>query len=196
MAGVEDLSPLGLARGTVRLAPYDPAWRDLFAAEAARLRAALGGRVLVIEHVGSTSIPGMDAKPILDMMAAVPTLAEADRLVPLVEALGYELRPDPEIPERRFFVRGRTTRRTHHFSLAEPASRYWRDTLLFRDWLRAHPEAAEEYRALKHALAARHATDREKYTNGKEAFVHAVLARARAEHAARPSSSSDSGDHA
>jgi len=194
---VEDLAPLGLARGTVRLVPYDPAWRDLFLAEAARLRAALGGRVLAIEHVGSTSIPGMDAKPVLDMMAAVSSLAEAGRLVPLIEALGYEPRPDPEIPERRFFVRGRTTRRTHHFSLAEPTSRYWRDTLLFRDWLRAHPEAAEEYRALKHALAAQHATDREKYTTGKGVFVHAVLARARAEQAARPSSSSASeGDRA
>jgi GrpB-like predicted nucleotidyltransferase (UPF0157 family) len=193
---VEDLSTLGLARGTVRLAPYDPAWHRLFLAEAARLRAALGDRVLAIEHVGSTSIPGMDAKPVLDMMAAVPSLAEADRLVPLVEALGYEPRPDPEIPERRFFVRGRTTRRTHHFSLAEPTSAYWRDTLLFRDWLRAHPEAAEEYRALKHALAARHTADREKYTAGKGAFVHAVLARARAEHSAQPSSPSDPGDHA
>lgn len=193
---MEDLSPLGLARGTVRLAPYDPAWRRLFLAEAARLRAVLGGRVLAIEHVGSTSIPGMDAKPVLDLMAAVPSLAEADRLVPAVEALGYELRPDPEIPERRFFVRGRTARRTHHFSLAEPTSAYWRDTLLFRDWLRAHPEAAEEYRALKHALAARHAADRQAYTSGKTAFVHAVLARARAEHATRSPSSAAGGDHA
>lgn len=193
---MEDLTPLGLARGTVRLVPYDPAWRDLFLAEAARLRAALGDRLLAVDHVGSTSIPGMDAKPVLDMMGAVASLAEAERLAPLVEALGYELRPDPEIPERRFFVRGRTTRRTHHFSLVEPTSAYWRDTLLFRDWLRAHPEAAEEYRALKHDLAVRYARDRQAYTSGKGAFVQAVLERARAAYAARSYSPSDPGDHA
>jgi GrpB-like predicted nucleotidyltransferase (UPF0157 family) len=166
---------LGLARGTVQVVPYQAAWRRLFEDEAAQLRAALGEPALVIEHVGSTAIEGMDAKPIIDLMAAVPSLERAAGLVPVLEGLGYEHRGDGGSPGRLFFAKGPASRRTHHLSLVEPTSAFWRETLLFRDYLRSHPEAAEAYRRLKHGLAAQHRSDRGAYTGGKETFIQDIL---------------------
>jgi GrpB-like predicted nucleotidyltransferase (UPF0157 family) len=168
---------LGLDRTRVLVAPYQPDWPARFAEEAERLRAALGTRLLAIEHVGSTSVPGLDAKPILDLMAGVESLAEAERLVPLLRELEYEHKPDPEIPERLYFVRGSAELRTHHLSLAEPGSAFWRQELRFRDLLRADPALASEYARLKHALAARHPRDRLAYAAGKQPFIEAALVR-------------------
>jgi GrpB-like predicted nucleotidyltransferase (UPF0157 family) len=167
---------LGLDRTRVVVVPYDPCWPALFEQEAGRLRAAVGDDILSIEHVGSTSIPGMDAKPILDLMAAVPSLAAAWDLLPSMRELGYEQRPDPEIPERLYLVRGPATRRTHHLSLAEPGSAFWRNQLRFRDLLRADQALAREYARLKRALAARHAGDRPAYAAAKAPFITALLA--------------------
>ncbi len=170
---------LGLARGTVRLHAPSPDWPLAFAREAERLRATLGEHLSVIEHVGSTSIPGMPAKPIVDMMAAVATLDRARTLIPSIEALGYEYRPDAPPPDRVFFAKGPRSRRTHHLSLAEPTSNFWARTLLFRDYLRTRPETAQQYRSLKEDLARTYAEDRSSYTAGKAAFVESVLALAR-----------------
>lgn len=171
-------SALGLARTEVRVVPHDPAWARLFAEEAARLRAALGEALLAIEHVGSTSVPGLAAKPILDLAASVPTLAGAAALLPALRRLGYEHKPDPEIPERMYFVKGPAERRTHHLSLAGPGSRFWRDHLRFRDLLRADTGLAAAYERLKRELAERHTGDRLAYTTGKQAFIEAALRRA------------------
>jgi GrpB-like predicted nucleotidyltransferase (UPF0157 family) len=170
---------LGLARGSVRLHAPSLEWPLAFAREIERLRAAVGEHVSMIEHVGSTSIPGMPAKPIVDMMAAVATLNSARALIPRLEVLDYEFRPDAPPPDRVFFAKGPRHRRTHHLSLAEPTSDYWARTLLFRDYLRTHPEAAQQYRSLKEDLARAHAEDRGSYTAGKAAFVESVLALAR-----------------
>lgn len=167
---------LGLDRGRVTVAAHDPAWARLFAEEAARLRAVLGDRVGVIEHVGSTSVPGLDAKPILDLMIAVHSLRDADGLVPLLRELGYAHKDDPEIPERLYFVRGSAERRTHHLSLAEPGTGWRRQQLRFRDLLRGDPRLAADYAALKHELAARHPGDRRAYAAGKQPFIEGVLA--------------------
>lgn len=136
---------LGLDRTHVVVVPYDGAWPRLFEEEAARLRAALGERILSIEHVGSTSVPGLDAKPILDLMTGVESLRRAERLLPALRAVGYAHKPDPEIPERLYLVRGPAERRTHHLSLAEPTSAFWRRQLRFRDLLRADAGLAGEY---------------------------------------------------
>lgn len=173
-----DADALGLSRAEVRVAPHHPAWARLFADEAARLRTALGNAVIDVEHIGSTSVPGLAAKPILDLAASIPSLADAPALVPALRRLGYEHKPDPEIPERMYFVKGPPERRTHHLSLAEPGSRFWRTHLGFRDRLRADPELAAAYARLKHELAARHPGDRLAYTSGKESFIRSVLRRA------------------
>jgi GrpB-like predicted nucleotidyltransferase (UPF0157 family) len=155
-------------------------WPRLFEEEAARLRAALGDPAPLIEHTGSTAIAGMDAKPIIDLMLAVPSLEQATALVPVLEGLGYEYRGDGGAPGRLFFAKGPRSQRTHHLSLAEPTSALWREALLFRDYLRSHPEAAETYRHLKHGLAAQHPADRAAYTSGKDALIKATLAAAAA----------------
>jgi len=177
---VSDASPgaLGLDRGVVRVVPHDPAWAALFADEAARLRAVLGDAVIGIEHVGSTSVPGLAAKPILDLAASVPSLAAAAGLLPALRPLGYHHKPDPGLPERIYLVKGAPERRTHHLSLAEPGSRFWRQHLLFRDLLRADPSLAAEYARLKHDLARRHSADRPAYQAGKQGWIDAVIARA------------------
>lgn len=170
---------IGLKQGTVRVVPYQPTWKRYFEQEAARLRAALGSQALQVEHIGSTAVEGLEAKPIIDVMVAVESLEEARDLVPLVETLGYEHQPEDPIPDRVFFAQGPPSRRTHHLSLTPQASAYWSDHLLFRDYLRTHPEAAAGYQQLKRDLADRYPADRESYTSGKDEFIQSILAKAK-----------------
>lgn len=166
---------VGLPRGAVRVVPYRAEWKALFEEEAARLRALLGADALAIEHTGSTAVEGLDAKPVIDLLVGVRDLSGARGWIPRLEAEGYEFRPDTGVPDRLFFAKGARTLRTHHLSLAEPGSDFYRDHLLFRDYLRAHPAAREEYRALKHRLAREFADDRASYTEGKSDFVKNIL---------------------
>src|ERR1043165_7658054 len=122
---------IGLARGVVKLVPYQPEWPSLFKQEAVLLRSVLGDRALHIEHIGSTAIHGMSAKPVIDLMVAVAGLIEAKSFVPEVEALGYEFRPDEEVADRLFFAKGLRSNRTHHLSLAEPTSEFYREKIMF-----------------------------------------------------------------
>jgi GrpB-like predicted nucleotidyltransferase (UPF0157 family) len=173
-----DKESLGLESGTVVVVPYDPRWPDEFVTAAGEIRDALGSSVIAVHHVGSTSVPGLCAKPILDLLVAVADLEQSLRLVPSLEEIGYEFRPDEEIPDRHYFRRRRSTVRTHHLSLAEPTSHYHRVTLAFRDALRADPARARAYCELKLALARRFPLNREKYIEGKSAFVAEILAAA------------------
>lgn len=168
---------LGLERTTVALRPYDARWAELFEGERARLRGALGNDILAVEHIGSTSVPGLTAKPILDIGVAVNGFEAAFALVPRVEALGYTFRGEQGIPRRHYFVQGPEERRTHHLHMLEHTNPEWRDLLLFRDRLRAQPETVRAYEALKRELAERYSNDREAYTNGKYSFIRAVLGR-------------------
>jgi GrpB-like predicted nucleotidyltransferase (UPF0157 family) len=170
---------LGLPSRVVIVVPWDERWPGLFEVAAAELRAAAGDALLAIEHVGSTAVRGLAAKPVLDMLAGVANFEAARGLVPALQQLGYEYRPDNDIPDRHYFRRGPATGRTHHLSLAEPAAEHYRNTILFRDALRADPALASAYAALKYELGARYPRDREAYLDGKTAFVLEVLARAR-----------------
>lgn len=170
---------VGLRRGSVLLVPHRPEWRELFEEEAARLRSALRDSILCVEHVGSTAIEGMAAKPLIDVVAAVERLDEARSLVPVLEELDYEHRGDGGVRGRIFLAKGPRTRRTHHLSLTEPTSGHWRNSLLFRDYLRTHPKAAGEYRDLKRELARKYPDDRERYTAGKDRFVERTIETAR-----------------
>ena len=168
---------IGLERGTVALVAYRPEWKRYYEEEIRRLESIAGDRLLEYEHVGSTAIEGMAAKPIVDLLAVVDDLKDATELIPTLEAHGYEHRPD-EIPDRIFLARGPRTKRTHYLSLVERESASFRETVAFRDYLREHPEAAAEYERLKRELAARHPDDRSAYTEGKREFVERVLERA------------------
>lgn len=168
----------------IELAPYDPAWPRLFSEEQERLRACLPGKLLGrIEHFGSTAVPGLAAKPIVDMLVEVTSLEESKlQVVPILQAQGYDYfwRPtwgDDQPPFYAWFIkRDAAGQRTHHLHLVEISFfEHW-DRLLFRDALIAQPELAAAYQALKFRLAAAHAKDRVAYTQGKTAFIVQVMA--------------------
>ena len=172
---------VGLERGRVVLEPYKQEWSDQYEAEVARLRAIAGDRLLGFEHIGSTAIEGMPAKPIIDLIAFVDSLDNAEDIITCLENNGYELRPDDDVPERLFLAKGPQTNRTHYLSLAEPNSDFSVEKVAFRDYLQAHPETAEEYASLKESLADRYAEQRARYTAEKGAFIQDVLERAMTE---------------
>ena len=171
----------------IEIVPYDPQWPELFAAEKAHLLACLPtDLVRRIEHYGSTAVPHLAAKPIIDMLVEVTDLAETRRrIAPLLEAQGYEYlwRPthgDDGPPFYAWFIKRdpHTGLRTHHIHMVEADfTRHW-EALLFRDYLIANPAVAADYADLKRRLAAT-AADRAVYTDGKTAFITEVMARAR-----------------
>jgi GrpB-like predicted nucleotidyltransferase (UPF0157 family) len=158
--------------------PYDPAWPELYAAEAARLDRVLSsaGISLVVEHTGSTAVPGLAAKPVLDILAGRPAGTPREGAIEALRAAGYLYRGEQGIAGRDFFRRGEP--RQYHLHLAAVESTFLKEHRAFRDYLRAHPEAAAAYASLKYELAARYPRDREAYIAGKTAFVQAVLAEA------------------
>jgi GrpB-like predicted nucleotidyltransferase (UPF0157 family) len=168
----DDAPVLGLRQGAVRLVPHDARWAELYRDEEARIREALDGVLIDIQHFGSTSIPGIHAKPILDMLAGVEQLGDEMERLPRLQALGYEYAHWAGVPGHHVFGRGRI--RTHLLHAVEHGSRNWAENLWFRDRLRADPALAAEYDALKLRLAAAHPGDRARYTDEKRAFVQRI----------------------
>jgi GrpB-like predicted nucleotidyltransferase (UPF0157 family) len=173
----EDSWMLGCERHLVRLVPYQTAWAELFQQEAERLRAALGDHVVGIEHVGSTALPGLDAKPILDIVVAVQSMTDESLFEGALAPLAYLHKSDNDMPGRLYFVkRLPNDRSTHHLNVTELGAEWWVEHVAFRDHLLAHPESKAEYLALKRELARRHPTDRRAYGEGKETFIRRILA--------------------
>lgn len=170
---------VGLKRDTVRLTPYTNKWERLFEEEKSRLQGVIGRYVLDIQHVGSTSIPGMVAKPIIDIAIAVKNFEEASVCIKPIEQLGYEYKGENGISRRHFFVKGNP--RTHHIHMNEIGSRDWNDQIIFRNYLTHHEEIAKEYSELKMVLAQRYPTDRQAYQDNKAPFIERVLQLARSE---------------
>jgi GrpB-like predicted nucleotidyltransferase (UPF0157 family) len=171
---------LGCERHLVRLVPHQRGWADLFQQEAVALRRALGDHVVCVEHVGSTSVPGLHAKPILDIVVAVPDMANATVFEEAVAPLGYVHRPEHDMPGRLYFVKStEDDKSTHHLNITELGTECWFTHVAFRDYLRAFPEAMEEYRELKQDLAHRHQQDRPAYLAGKSPFIARILELAR-----------------
>ncbi len=167
---------VGLETGVVRVVDYDPRWPAVFVAEAARLTASAAGLPLRLEHIGSTSVPGLCAKPIVDIAAGRPSGSALAPYVAAFEAAGYEHRGTLGVAGREYFCRG--VPRQFHLHLVEDGGALWRSHLGFRDRLRRHPGEALTYAALKRDLAARFPNDRQGYTEAKSAFVEDILARA------------------
>jgi GrpB-like predicted nucleotidyltransferase (UPF0157 family) len=166
----------------VEIADYDPRWPLLFDEEAKRLRAVLDPSLIVgLEHFGSTAIPGLPAKPIIDILIAVRSLAAAQEpLVEVLRELDYVYWADNPKKDRMFFVKGMPpfdSKRSHHIHVTEPHGEMWQ-RLTFRDYLRAHLQEAQTYERLKRRLAAEHQTDREAYTDAKSAYVESVMRKA------------------
>ena len=164
---------------TVRLVPYDSTWPLEFATEAERIERACAGLPIRLEHIGSTSIPGLSAKPVIDILAGRPGNIRGTSYVEAFKQLGYEHKGAFGIPGRNYFRRG--TPRTHHVHLVNWSSDLWSDHLLFRDYLRMHAEVAREYETLKRELAGLYLHDKEQYTDAKGPFVRSIVRRAREE---------------
>lgn len=173
---VNNCLELGLQRGTVEVVAYDAQWAEEFVREKQRLLDALGERVLAIEHIGSTSVPGLAAKPIIDMIAAVKAFDDVEQLIQPLKELGYEYMPERMFATRKFFPKGPRTSRTHHlnFVLVDDPEQ-WVQPLAFRDYWRTHTDARDTYAALKQQLAKAHSDDRTAYTAAKTEFIRGIL---------------------
>ncbi len=167
---------LGLESGVVRLVEYDARWPALFAAERERILDQHGALALRLEHVGGTSIPGMCAKPILDIAAGRPRDASIEDCVAALERAGYEHRGERGVAGRQFFCRGQP--RAYHVHLVEEGGPLWREYVAFRDYLRADAEAARDFADVKRVLAERFSRDREAYVDAKSSHVREILRRA------------------
>jgi len=170
-----DLMPIGVGDGPIEIVEYDPSWPAFYVAECERLAPLLRG--VRIHHIGSTAVPGLAAKPVIDMIALVNDLDA--NITALKQRAGYKLpaRFNMDLIHRRFLCYPSTTYRTHHLHLVDEREDMDR-CLRFRDSLRANPKLAAEYAALKRTLAARFREDREGYTKGKTRFITDVESRA------------------
>jgi GrpB-like predicted nucleotidyltransferase (UPF0157 family) len=159
----------------VRIVPYDPVWPDRFKGEKALLERSIATWITGgIHHVGSTAVPGLAAKPVIDILVGVEDLLSSRDCIEELAKLEYRYAPY-RADEMHWFCKPDPSRRTHHLHLVPSGSRRYRAELAFRDALRARPELAGEYAALKQRLAAAHAADREAYTEGKRDFIAKAL---------------------
>lgn len=165
---------------SVVVVPYDAAWPSMFAAARDQL-AQVVPEAISIEHIGSTSVPGLSSKPTVDVLMVVDDIDIVLHHVEDLAAISFEHRPGAFAPERRhlFFRRMDGAERSHHLHVVEARSHEPDDYRVFRDWLRANPEAAVQYEAIKLELAERFADQRDRYVASKEPLVEALLIKAR-----------------
>ncbi|MBP1949688.1 GrpB family protein [Virgibacillus litoralis] len=154
----------------VEVTPHNDKWPLMFNEEAEKLRVIFGKEVLEIHHIGSTSIQGLEAKPVIDIMPVVKNISDIDSCNGSMESIGYEAKGEYGIAGRRYFQKGGDNR-THHIHVFESGSPHIDRHLAFRDYLRAHQDVAKEYGTLKRKLMEQHPYDMESYINGKAAFV-------------------------
>lgn len=161
---------MGIMRNIV-VVPSNPAWVAMFEAEAARLRGVFGDLLVDIHHIGSTAIPGIYAKPVIDMMPLVRDIAAVDALNPAMIALGFEPRGEYGLPGRRYFVKGGDEARTHNVHTFAADNEEAMRHVIFRDYMRAHPDQAAAYSLIKQEGARLHPDNVEHYNDHKDAFV-------------------------
>ena len=158
----------------VEIVPFDPAWARQFQEEAEVLRRALAAWLVgTIEHIGSTAVPGLAAKPVIDIMAGVQSLDESRPAIEAATELGYCYAPY-QVEVEHWFCKPSPSFRTHHLHLIPLGTPEWRRPIAFRDYLRAHEDVAADYEALKRHLALVHRLDREAYTAAKRPFINRI----------------------
>lgn len=168
-------SPLGVGRYEVTLRPYHSQWPQLFEREKMALMEVLGHLPVYIEHVGSTAVPGLCAKPALDILIGGQSMAQLAQAIPNLERMGYMHKPKSSTPGHIFMAKGLEDARTHYLHLLRHQSLEWQKYIYFRDYLIQHPQKQQEYARLKEDLARRFPNNRAKYTNGKQAFINKAL---------------------
>jgi len=169
--------PLGLKKGKVLLSAYNTAWPGLFRSEKNLLRLNLGKLAVAVSHVGSTAVPGLCAKPILDIMVSVISLKKVEKKISSFERCGYTVKPREEdpIPGRLFFSKDIDGLRCFHLHVTEAGSIFCKEHLRFRNLLRKDPKAAQAYARLKRRLSKAFPNDRNAYITGKAKFISNVL---------------------
>jgi putative glutamine amidotransferase len=178
--GTRSKSGADAGRGrSYEISDYDEAWPGIFEREAARIRAALGGLVVRIDHVGSTAVPGLAAKPIIDIQLSLRSLEPREAYVPRLQGIGFAHRGDPVSGEHEFLLKDDEQDRTVHLHVCRSGSGWERRHLAFRDLLRADPGLANDYARLKRKLATEHPRDVMSYIDAKTAFIRETESRAR-----------------
>lgn len=165
---------MGLKVGTVKLEEYNPKWKDMYLEEEKNLREMFENVALTIEHIGSTSIEGLSAKPIIDIAVGVRHLSDFDKVKEKFMVEPYSVKEDST--EGEILVRkGNEDNRTHFIHVMEPDSKRYIESILFRDYLRKNIWALEKYEELKKDLAVKYADDRKKYTASKNEFINEII---------------------
>jgi GrpB-like predicted nucleotidyltransferase (UPF0157 family) len=169
----------------VEICEYDATWLLKFEKQKNDIMKAIGNKVAAIEHIGSTAVPGLGAKPIIDIMVGLQKLGDADDCIEPLKKIGYEYVPEleAEIPERRYFHKGPSNvpKKHYHLHMVQLDGEFWKRQILFRDYLSTHSDLAQEYFRLKKELAARYRLNREAYTEAKTSFIKSTIAKARSE---------------
>ncbi|MDM5155115.1 GrpB family protein [Bacillus sp. DX1.1] len=156
--------------------PYNPNWHTEFIKEKEKFIALFNNDIVAIEHIGSTSVEGLGAKPLIDMMIGVNDLKQVEQWIELLQTIGYEHVFHKNIPNRRFFRKGKWRAGTHHLHVYIYNSEEWNNNLLFRDYMKTNEWARMKYRQLKQVLAAKYPFDRVAYTNEKAPFIQQIIA--------------------
>jgi GrpB-like predicted nucleotidyltransferase (UPF0157 family) len=174
---------LGLQKDIVLLSPHRKEWAKLYEEEEKLLWEAAGSFVIDIQHVGSTSVPGLISKPIIDIAIAVKTLTEGEKCIMPFTNLGYEYKLDNVTDDtvHHFFSKGVYYNRTHHIHLEEWNSKLWYNHILFRNYLKTHNDVMNEYAKLKIQLAEKFPDDRKSYRARKDEFIISVIEKAKRE---------------
>ena len=165
---------------SVLIVEYDSQWPVLYEEEKHRILESVGHKVLAIEHIGSTAVPGLGGKPIIDIMVGVRGSADAEECLPLLHAIGYtDVTPQLGEPDWYYCLGKGPHHVAYHLHLVRFRSDHWERHLLFRDFLRTHPEVAQQYYELKKKLATKHGSDRVGYTDAKTLFIESVISQVR-----------------
>ncbi len=162
------------------VAPPNPMWPNLFSAEAENLAAIFGSEMVAIHHIGSTAIPHIYAKPIIDILVAVQTIERIDNFNPTMRQAGYIPKGEAGVPGRRFFIKGTEDLRTHHVHIYQQGHLDIARHLNFRDYLIAHPDQAKAYSDLKQSLSQQFAWDIDSYMAGKDGLIKELERQAKA----------------
>ena len=165
----------GRAPRMLEVVPYDPRWPEAFASEAPRVRDAIGENVVAVHHIGSTAVPGLAAKPIIDIVVEVNDIEAVDAQNERMRQLGYEVRGEWGFSGRRYFVKREGSRRTHHVHVYQTGHPEIESACAFRDYLRAHPAQAREYGCLKQRLARQLPLAVQGYQEAKADFVERMV---------------------
>lgn len=152
---------------------YNPNWKDMYKEESGKIKNILNDIIIDIHHIGSTAIPGIKAKPVIDILVEVKNIEEVDKYNHKMKELGYEVMGEYGIPKRRFFRKGENNR-THHIHIFQVGNEDIERHIDFKKYLIAHPDIGREYSKLKEKLVNKYTYDVEKYTNGKSDFIKEI----------------------